>query len=73
MRRSRSQDSQRAHMSDESEGELIEEDQEVPQEEEKDVEQSVESSHTSARGRPRIHESWSRVMHITPELSHRGR
>ena len=73
MRRSRSQGHLQANESEESDGELIEEDQEGPQEEEKEVEQSVDSSHTSARGRPRVHESWSRVMHVTAELNHRGR
>ena len=73
MRRSRSFEILRAQNSDDQDEDLLEEDQEGIQEEEKEVEQSIDSSHTSIRGRPRVHESWSRVMHVTNELNHSGR
>ena len=64
---------QRARSADEVEEDLVEEDQLLEEEEEKNADQSFESSYTSKRGRPKIPDSWTRVMHVTPELDHRGK
>ena len=73
MRRQRNREPSQDAQSRESDHELQEEDQIVDgsQDDEDDI--SIVSSQPSKRGRPKIPICWSRVMHVTPELSHVGK
>jgi hypothetical protein len=58
-----------SHAEDDEESDLVEEDQLAEAAVDEDLEPSLDSIPSNRRGRPKIPVTWSRVLHVTPELS----